>query len=152
MRDDLLQHRFYLRLNHLELGLGQGCPHSGCSKERLLWVGCRFVAGGDSPEAVARRNGAFKLIPHIVQGSWIVKQSVGETPVLLGRKLTTSYFKCPPPPRPRTGGPPSCAPCFVKSAKFQMCPWLRPCFCTAVCCVLNGQVRLSEFALGGGRT
>lgn len=54
----------------------------------------RFVAGGDSPEAVARRNGSFKLIPHIVQGSWIVKQSVGETPVLLGRKLTTQYFKC----------------------------------------------------------
>lgn len=53
----------------------------------------RFVAGGDSPEAVARRNGAFKLIPHIVQGSWIVKQSVGETPVLLGRKLTTQYFR-----------------------------------------------------------
>jgi len=55
----------------------------------------RFVAGGDSPEAVARRNGAFKLIPHIVQGSWIVKQSVGETPVLLGRKLTTQYFRGP---------------------------------------------------------
>lgn len=55
----------------------------------------RFVAGGDGPEATAHRNGAFKLIPHIVQGSWIVKQSVGETPVLLGRKLTTHYFKGP---------------------------------------------------------
>ena len=53
----------------------------------------RFVAGGDDPESTERRNGAFKLIPKIVKGSWLVKQSVGETPVLLGRKLTTKYFR-----------------------------------------------------------
>jgi hypothetical protein len=55
----------------------------------------RFVAGGDDPESTERRNGAFKLIPKIVKGSWLVKQSVGETPVLLGRKLTTKYFRGP---------------------------------------------------------
>ncbi len=35
-----------------------------------------------------------RLIPKIVKGSWLVKQSVGETPVLLGHKLTTKYFRC----------------------------------------------------------
>jgi hypothetical protein len=34
----------------------------------------------------------FKLIPHIADGSWVIKQSVGTTPVLLGNKLTTKYF------------------------------------------------------------
>ncbi len=35
----------------------------------------------------------FKLIPSVVQGSWIVRQAVGNTPVLLGRKLATKYFR-----------------------------------------------------------
>jgi hypothetical protein len=34
-------------------------------------------------------------IPRIVKGSWIVKQSVGTTPVLLGQKLATRYFRGP---------------------------------------------------------
>jgi Protein ENHANCED DISEASE RESISTANCE 2, C-terminal len=55
----------------------------------------RFLAGtDDDPSTLKRRNGAFKLIPHIVKGSWVVKQAVGETPVLLGNKLTTKYFRC----------------------------------------------------------
>jgi hypothetical protein len=33
----------------------------------------------------------FKLIPHCAKGSWVVSQSVGTTPVILGRKLATSY-------------------------------------------------------------
>jgi hypothetical protein len=36
----------------------------------------------------------FKLIPHIADGSWVIKQSVGTTPVLLGNKLQTKYFRC----------------------------------------------------------
>lgn len=48
----------------------------------------RFVAGTD-----ADRTNYFKLIPKVVQGSWIVKQAVGTTPVILGRKLTTTYHK-----------------------------------------------------------
>ena len=39
------------------------------------------------------RNSKFKLIPNISKGSWIIKQSVGTTPVLLGSKLTTKYFR-----------------------------------------------------------
>ena len=56
----------------------------------------RFLddAGGDAA-ATARRHGAFKIIPRVTTGSWMVKQAVGQnTPVLLGRKITTKYFRC----------------------------------------------------------
>ena len=33
------------------------------------------------------------MIPNISQGSWIIKQSVGTTPVILGQKLRTKYFR-----------------------------------------------------------
>ena len=92
----------------------------------------RFVAG-EGPEADARRNRKFKLIPSVpqvglramacavvllllccevssisanarlglllpppspvAQGSWIIRQSVGTTPVILGQKLTTKYSR-----------------------------------------------------------
>ncbi|PRW45250.1 ENHANCED DISEASE RESISTANCE 2 isoform X2 isoform B [Chlorella sorokiniana] len=55
---------------------------------------CEWMKG-EGPEADAVRNKKFKLIPRIVKGSWIVKQSVGTTPVLLGQKLTTRYFRGP---------------------------------------------------------
>lgn len=55
---------------------------------------CEWMQG-DGPEADAVRNKKFKLIPRIVKGSWIVKQSVGTTPVLLGQKLATRYFRGP---------------------------------------------------------
>jgi hypothetical protein len=48
---------------------------------------------GDGPEADKLRNTRFKLIPNISQGSWIIKQSVGTTPVILGQKLRTKYFR-----------------------------------------------------------
>lgn len=51
-----------------------------------------FVTG-DGPEADAKRNERFKLIPNIARGSWIIKQSVGTTPVLLGKKLATKYYR-----------------------------------------------------------
>lgn len=51
-----------------------------------------FVAG-DGPEADAKRNERFKLIPNIARGSWIIKQSVGTTPVILGKKLATKYYR-----------------------------------------------------------
>lgn len=50
----------------------------------------RFVSGNDE-----FRNDTFKLIPHIVKGSWIVRQSVGSTPVLLGHKLKQYYHRGP---------------------------------------------------------
>jgi hypothetical protein len=48
---------------------------------------------GDGPEADKIRNTRFKLIPNISQGSWIIKQSVGTTPVILGTKLRTKYYR-----------------------------------------------------------
>ena len=53
---------------------------------------CRFLAGDDK-EAEQRRNSMFKLIPFVVKGSWVIKQAVGSTPVLLGKKLTAKYFR-----------------------------------------------------------
>lgn len=59
---------------------------------------CRFLAGSDRD-----RDNTFKLIPRVTQGSWIIKQSVGTTPCLLGNKLTAKYYQCaatlslPPP-------------------------------------------------------
>lgn len=38
----------------------------------------------------------FKLIPNVAKGSWVIKQSVGHSPVLLGNKLKTHYFRCAP--------------------------------------------------------
>lgn len=47
----------------------------------------RFLHGSDE-----ERNGMFKLIPHCAKGSWVVSQSVGTTPVILGRKLVSSMW------------------------------------------------------------
>jgi hypothetical protein len=44
----------------------------------------RFLHGSDD-----ERNSMFKLIPHCAKGSWVVSQSVGTTPVILGRKLVS---------------------------------------------------------------
>eukprot|EP00899_Mesostigma_viride_P025932 jgi/Mesvir1/6523/Mv16788-RA.1 len=45
-----------------------------------------FVTGTDND-----RNNVFKLIPKVVTGSWVIKQTVGGTPTLLGHKVTTKY-------------------------------------------------------------
>lgn len=71
-------------------------------------AGCRFLAGDDAA-ADARRDGILKLIPSIAKGSWIVRQSVGHTPVLLGKKLTTQYHRCAHVSRSRLPVP--CPPC-----------------------------------------
>lgn len=48
----------------------------------------RFLNGTDE-----ERDNTMKMIPHIAQGSWVVKQSVGTVPVIVGRKLATKYFR-----------------------------------------------------------
>ena len=60
--------------------------------EAFVKVFTDFLAG-DGPEADAKRNERFKLIPNIARGSWIIKQSVGTTPVILGKKLATKYYR-----------------------------------------------------------
>eukprot|EP00878_Enallax_costatus_P037066 GHUV01041810.1.p1 GENE.GHUV01041810.1~~GHUV01041810.1.p1 ORF type:complete len:161 (-),score=21.74 GHUV01041810.1:56-538(-) len=50
----------------------------------LMW---RFIHGDDN-----ERCSLFKMIPRIAEGSWLIKQSVGTTPVILARKLATQFF------------------------------------------------------------
>ncbi|KAG2431059.1 hypothetical protein HYH02_013490 [Chlamydomonas schloesseri] len=50
----------------------------------------KFVYGTDE-----ERNKVLKLIPHIASGSWMIKQSVGTTPVILGKALKVSYHCTP---------------------------------------------------------
>lgn len=55
-------------------------------------VMARFMHG-DHEEDVKRRHITFKLIPRVTKGSWVIRNAVGSTPVLLGKKLTTKYFR-----------------------------------------------------------
>jgi len=48
----------------------------------------RFVDGDDE-----FRNSRFKLIPSVPRGSWIVRQSVGSTPCLLGKAVDITYIR-----------------------------------------------------------
>ncbi|KAL0033215.1 hypothetical protein WJX79_009992 [Trebouxia sp. C0005] len=57
-------------------------------------VMARFMHG-DHEEDVKRRHNTFKLIPRVTKGSWVIRNAVGSTPVLLGKKLTTKYFRGP---------------------------------------------------------
>jgi len=41
----------------------------------------------------AYRNSKFKLIPNIANAGWMIQSAVGTKPVLLGKKLTMSYFR-----------------------------------------------------------
>ncbi|GAV88834.1 START domain-containing protein/DUF1336 domain-containing protein [Cephalotus follicularis] len=50
----------------------------------------RFVDGDDE-----FRNSRLKLIPSVPKGSWIVRQSVGSTPCLLGKAVDCNYIRCP---------------------------------------------------------
>ncbi|CDP11764.1 unnamed protein product [Coffea canephora] len=48
----------------------------------------RFVDGDDE-----FRNSRLKLIPSVPKGSWIVRQSVGSTPCLLGKAVDCNYVR-----------------------------------------------------------
>ncbi|KAJ3672581.1 hypothetical protein LUZ60_007302 [Juncus effusus] len=48
----------------------------------------RFVDGDDE-----FRNTRLKLIPSVPKGSWIVRQSVGSTPCLLGKAVDCTYIR-----------------------------------------------------------
>ncbi|KAK3182867.1 hypothetical protein Dsin_030153 [Dipteronia sinensis] len=50
----------------------------------------RFVDGDDD-----FRNSRLKLIPSVPKGSWIVRQSVGSTPCLLGKAIDCNYIRGP---------------------------------------------------------
>ncbi|XP_038877165.1 protein ENHANCED DISEASE RESISTANCE 2 [Benincasa hispida] len=50
----------------------------------------RFVDGDDE-----FRNSRLKLIPSVPKGSWIVRQSVGSNPCLLGKAVDCNYIRGP---------------------------------------------------------
>ncbi|KAH9686984.1 protein ENHANCED DISEASE RESISTANCE 2-like [Citrus sinensis] len=50
----------------------------------------QFVDGDDE-----FRNSRLKLIPSVPKGSWIVRQSVGSTPCLLGKAVDCNYIRGP---------------------------------------------------------
>nr|PNR48594.1 hypothetical protein PHYPA_013071 [Physcomitrium patens] len=50
----------------------------------------RFVDGDDN-----FRNSRLKLIPSIPQGFWIVRQSIGTTPCILGKPVDCTYHRGP---------------------------------------------------------
>ncbi|XP_038973542.1 protein ENHANCED DISEASE RESISTANCE 2-like isoform X2 [Phoenix dactylifera] len=50
----------------------------------------RFIDGDDE-----FRNSRFKLIPSVPKGSWIVRQSVGSSPCLLGKAVDCTYIRRP---------------------------------------------------------
>ncbi|KAL2348825.1 hypothetical protein Fmac_002825 [Flemingia macrophylla] len=50
----------------------------------------RFFDGDDE-----FRNSRFKLIPSVPKGTWIVRQSVGSTPWLLGKAVDCNYIRGP---------------------------------------------------------
>ena len=54
----------------------------------------RMLDESGTPEAKEkRRHAAFKVIPRVQEGNWVVRQAVGSTPALLGNKLVTKYFR-----------------------------------------------------------
>lgn len=48
----------------------------------------RFIDGDDG-----FRNNRLKLIPSVPKGSWVVRQSVGSTPCILGKAVDCNYFR-----------------------------------------------------------
>lgn len=72
----------------------QTSNRSSCDSLTIPVLFCRFLAGSTTDlEANKRRDGVVKLIPQISKGPWIVKQAVGTTPCLLGRKLNALYHR-----------------------------------------------------------
>lgn len=67
---------------------------------------------GNSEADDKRRHNTFKLIPKVTKGSWVIRNAVGSTPVLLGKKLTTKYF--------RSGATLTCTYVFTGFSMFSM--------------------------------
>jgi len=62
----------------------------------------RFLSARASSDAA--RSAAYKLVPHCAEGSWLVVQSVGTTPVILGKKVAASYAVYRDPPEEGEAG------------------------------------------------
>lgn len=72
----------------------------------------RFMDGNSEADD-KRRHNTFKLIPKVTKGSWVIRNAVGSTPVLLGKKLTTKYF--------RSSAALHCTPAFMATNTSLLC-------------------------------
>uniref|UniRef100_A0A383VGR2 Protein ENHANCED DISEASE RESISTANCE 2 C-terminal domain-containing protein n=1 Tax=Tetradesmus obliquus TaxID=3088 RepID=A0A383VGR2_TETOB len=68
------------------LGSPPDDPEESSSWTPFDFLMYRFLQGDDE-----ERRSMFKMIPRVAEGSWVIKQSVGSTPVIIGRKLGTSF-------------------------------------------------------------
>lgn len=46
-----------------------------------------FIEGDDE-----YRNSKFKIIPQVVEGAYFVQRAIGNTPAILGKKISTEYY------------------------------------------------------------
>ncbi len=81
----------------------------------------RFMHG-DHEDDVKRRHNTFKLIPRVTKGSWVIRNAVGSTPVLLGKKLTTKYFRYTIDPGALVLSIASWAFCYAENEKLVFFP------------------------------
>lgn len=62
----------------------------------------RFFLDPDTDDAFRDRR--LKVIPRCTHGPWVVRQAVGSTPAIIGRKITQQYHNhCRPPPTQNDG-------------------------------------------------
>jgi hypothetical protein len=54
------------------------------SPERTLLE--KFIEGSE-----AWKNGRLKIIPRVVEGPWLARKAAGQTPAIIGKKLSTRY-------------------------------------------------------------
>lgn len=70
-----------------------GVPPARPMEEKHDWQPFDFVLHKFWNGTDQERNSMMKMVPHIAQGSWVVKQSVGTVPVIVGTRLQCKYFK-----------------------------------------------------------
>jgi len=70
-------------------------PPQNPMEEEHSWQPFDFVLHKFLNGSTETRNQMLKLIPHIADGSWLIKSSVGTTPVILGKALKTTYHVTP---------------------------------------------------------
>lgn len=91
--DDLIAMACFGERESVEAGPSAAETAADSTSLRAFFQNFKAWVEGDGPADDERRNKKFKLIPRIARGSWVIKQAVGTTPVLLGQKLETRYFR-----------------------------------------------------------
>ncbi|OEU19558.1 DUF1336-domain-containing protein [Fragilariopsis cylindrus CCMP1102] len=53
----------------------------------------KYIFGNTDNDINEYRNKTLKLIPHVVEGNYIIKHAVGTTPTILGKEMTQYYVQ-----------------------------------------------------------